>query len=240
MGFDYRFCPQCAAPLVEQHAGGRLRIACPAPDCGFVHWNNPLPVLAAVVEYRGQMFLARNALWPEGMFALVTGFLERDETPEQGIARELKEETRLDARAISLIGVYEFIRKNELIIAYHVVADGEIALSEELAEYRLLPFEQVRPWTAGTGYAVADFLASPQRSVMEFQKEIDARGLNCPLPILRTKKALADMQSGEVLKVLATDPGATRDFQAFAKQTGNELLAHSEQDKVFTFYMRRR
>ncbi|AGH83352.1 MULTISPECIES: sulfurtransferase TusA family protein [Ralstonia solanacearum species complex] len=75
---------------------------------------------------------------------------------------------------------------------------------------------------------------------MEFQKEIDARGLNCPLPILRTKKALADMQSGEVLKVLATDPGATRDFQAFAKQTGNELLAHSEQDKVFTFYMRRR
>lgn len=57
---------------------------------------------------------------------------------------------------------------------------------------------------------------------MEFQKEIDARGLNCPLPILRTKKALADMQSGEVLKVLATDPGATRDFQAFAKQTGNE------------------
>lgn len=80
----------------------------------------------------------------------------------------------------------------------------------------------------------------PQRSDMEFQKEIDARGLNCPLPILRTKKALADMQSGEVLKVLATDPGATRDFQAFAKQTGNELLAHSEQDKVFTFYMRRR
>ena len=75
---------------------------------------------------------------------------------------------------------------------------------------------------------------------MEFQKEIDARGLNCPLPILRTKKALADMQSGEVLKVLATDPGATRDFQAFAQQTGNELLAHSEQDKVFTFYMRRR
>ena len=75
---------------------------------------------------------------------------------------------------------------------------------------------------------------------MEFQKEIDARGLNCPLPILRTKKALADMQSGDVLKILATDPGATRDFQAFATQTGNELLEHSEHDKVFTFYMRRR
>ena len=158
MSFDYRFCPQCATPLVEQHNAGRLRVACPGPDCGFVHWNNPLPVLAAVVEYRGQMFLARNALWPEGMFALVTGLMERDETPEEGIARELKEETNLDAQSISLIGVYEFIRKNELIIAYHVVADGEIALSEELVEYRLKPFEKVRPWTAGTGYAVADFL----------------------------------------------------------------------------------
>ncbi|WP_439891777.1 NUDIX domain-containing protein [Ralstonia sp. 25C] len=160
MSFDYRFCPQCATPLVEQHNAGRLRIACPASDCGFVHWNNPLPVLAAVVEYRGQMFLARNAQWPEGMFALVTGFMERDETPEEGIARELKEETNLDAQSISLIGVYEFIRKNELIIAYHVVADGEIALSEELVEYRLKPFDKVRPWPAGTGYAVADFLTA--------------------------------------------------------------------------------
>jgi tRNA 2-thiouridine synthesizing protein A len=83
-------------------------------------------------------------------------------------------------------------------------------------------------------------LARTPEEDMEFQKEIDARGLNCPLPILRTKKALADMQSGDVLKILATDPGATRDFQAFAKQTGNELLENSEHDKVFTFYMRRR
>lgn len=75
---------------------------------------------------------------------------------------------------------------------------------------------------------------------MEFQKEVDARGLNCPLPILRTKKALADMASGEVLKVMATDPGSSRDFQAFAKQTGNELLEHQEVDKVFVFFMRRR
>lgn len=75
---------------------------------------------------------------------------------------------------------------------------------------------------------------------MEFQKEIDARGLNCPLPILRTKKALADMQSGDVLKILATDPGATRDFQAFAKQTGNALLAHTNLNGEFTFWLRRK
>jgi tRNA 2-thiouridine synthesizing protein A len=75
---------------------------------------------------------------------------------------------------------------------------------------------------------------------MDFQKELDARGLNCPLPILKTKKALAEMASGDVLRVMATDPGALRDFQAFAKQTGNELLAHSEEDRVFIFYMKRK
>jgi tRNA 2-thiouridine synthesizing protein A len=75
---------------------------------------------------------------------------------------------------------------------------------------------------------------------MNHDKELDARGLNCPLPILRTKKALTDMASGQVLRVLATDPGAVKDFQAFAKQTGNELLSHSEQDKVYTFFMKKR
>jgi tRNA 2-thiouridine synthesizing protein A len=75
---------------------------------------------------------------------------------------------------------------------------------------------------------------------MDFEKNVDARGVNCPLPILRTKKALSDMQSGQVLRVLATDPGAVKDFQAFAKQTGNELLSHSEEESVFTFYLRKR
>ena len=75
---------------------------------------------------------------------------------------------------------------------------------------------------------------------MEFQKEVDARGLNCPLPILRTKKALADMQSGDVLKILATDPGATRDFQAFAKQTGNELVEQQTVGEEFIHVLRRR
>ena len=75
---------------------------------------------------------------------------------------------------------------------------------------------------------------------MEYSKELDARGLNCPLPILKTKKALAEMSSGEVLRVMATDPGAVRDFQAFAKQTGNELLSHGEDNKEFTFFMKRK
>jgi tRNA 2-thiouridine synthesizing protein A len=75
---------------------------------------------------------------------------------------------------------------------------------------------------------------------MEVHKEIDTRGLNCPLPILKAKKALADMSSGQVLKVLATDPGSMRDFQAFARQTGNELLEQSSQSGEFTHCLRRR
>jgi tRNA 2-thiouridine synthesizing protein A len=75
---------------------------------------------------------------------------------------------------------------------------------------------------------------------MDFQKELDARGLNCPLPILKTKKALSDMASGEVLRVIATDPGSVRDFVAFAKQTGNELLEQSEIDREFVFFMKRK
>ena len=73
-----------------------------------------------------------------------------------------------------------------------------------------------------------------------FDKELDARGLNCPLPILRTKKSLSDMTPGQVLKVIATDPGSTKDFQAFAKQTGNTLVSSEEIDKVFTFFMRKK
>ena len=72
------------------------------------------------------------------------------------------------------------------------------------------------------------------------QKEIDTRGLNCPLPILKAKKALAELQSGEVLKVVSTDPGSTRDFQAFARQTGNELLEQSTSGADFIHFIRRR
>jgi len=75
---------------------------------------------------------------------------------------------------------------------------------------------------------------------MDFDKELDTRGLNCPLPILRTKKALAELQSGQVIKVVATDPGAVKDFQAFSRQTGHQLLAHSEEHKEFTFFMRKK
>ncbi len=77
-------------------------------------------------------------------------------------------------------------------------------------------------------------------STMDVHKEIDTRGLNCPLPILKAKKALSEMHSGELLKVVATDPGSIRDFQAFAKQTGNELVEQQTLDNEFVHVLRRR
>ena len=75
---------------------------------------------------------------------------------------------------------------------------------------------------------------------MNIDKEIDTRGLNCPLPILKAKKALADMGSGDLLRVVSTDPGSMRDFQAFARQTGNELVEQSSANDEFTHFLRRR
>lgn len=75
---------------------------------------------------------------------------------------------------------------------------------------------------------------------MTFDRELDVKGLNCPLPILRTKKALATMETGQILRVQATDPGSVKDFQAFARQTGNALLSSTETDQVFEFIFRRK
>ena len=75
---------------------------------------------------------------------------------------------------------------------------------------------------------------------MQIDRDLDVKGLNCPLPILRTKKALAEMETGLVLRVRATDPGSVKDFAAFAKQTGNELLEQKEENRVFEFYLKRK
>ena len=158
----FTFCPDCATPLqwmdMLEDGGYKKRNRCPA--CGFTHWNNPTPVLAAVITYQNKILLARNAAWPGRMFALVTGFMEAGESPEEGIAREIAEETNLAAGELSLIGAYEFKRMNQLIVAYHAVCDGDVKLSPELAEYKLFEPEKVVCWQAGTGLALAKHLQS--------------------------------------------------------------------------------
>ena len=162
MSAAFRFCPQCATPLAwiaqEEDGGVKERLRCAV--CGFTHWNNPTPVLAAIVERDGQILLARNAAWQHRMYALITGFMEAGETPEEGIRREIAEETGLQVSELSLVGVHDFQRMNQVIITYHAVAHGEVRLSPELVDYKLLAPQQVRCWRAGTGLALADWLRS--------------------------------------------------------------------------------
>jgi NAD+ diphosphatase len=161
----YRYCPTCATPLAlltaDEDGGPKARLRCPA--CGWTHWNNPTPVLAAVIELAdrdGRVLLARNEAWKGEFFGLITGFMEAGETPQEGIAREIGEETALQVDALALIGVYDFQRMNQLIVAYHALAHGEIRLSPELVAYRLIEPAKLRCWPAGTGYALADWLRS--------------------------------------------------------------------------------
>ncbi|MBK9134192.1 MAG: NUDIX domain-containing protein [Betaproteobacteria bacterium] len=163
MSADYRFCPRCATELAlleaAEDGGPKRRLRCPA--CQWTHWNNPTPVLAAIIECtdrEGRVLLARNAAWPGRMFALITGFMEAGETPEEGIRREVAEETALEVHTLALVGVYDFQRMNQVIIAYHAQAAGEIRLSPELAEYKLFAPADIRCWRAGTGMALAQWL----------------------------------------------------------------------------------
>ncbi len=158
MGDAFKFCPRCGAKLVTRLHHGRERALCEAAGCGFVHWGNPTPVVAAIIEHEGQMLLARAKDWPEKMFALVTGFLEADESAEQGVLREVKEETGLDGEVVSLVGVYPFEVRNELIIAFHVRTSGVVQLGDELAAYKLIAREKLKAWPFGTGLAVQAWL----------------------------------------------------------------------------------
>lgn len=155
---DYQYCPRCAAPLQTRAEGGFDRRVCAREGCGFIWWDNPTPVVAAVVEHEGQLLLARNVVWPAGFFALVTGFLERHELPHEAVQREVAEELGLRPLGANFIGHYAFERMNQLIIAYHVPAEGRVVLNEELAEWKHVGFAEARYWPAATGYAMRDWL----------------------------------------------------------------------------------
>jgi NAD+ diphosphatase len=153
-----KFCAKCGQKLKMAEIDGRARLSCLSESCDFVFWDNPTPVVAALVEREGAVVLVRNKEWPEKIFGLVTGFLEKGETPETGALREVKEELGLDGRIVDFIGYYSFFEMNQIILAFHVEVQGEIALGDELAEVKVLPPARLRPWAFGTGYAVKDWL----------------------------------------------------------------------------------
>lgn len=165
---NYNHCPTCKGDLA---LGSEGYIACQNESCTFVLYENPTPVVAAVIEYgEGNILLAHNVKWPPKWYALVTGFLEKHEHPDEAVVREVKEEVGLDCEIREFLGHYSFKRMNQLIIAYHVYAEGEIVLQDdEIDDVRILPFEKVKTWNAGTGKALKKFLESRGHTPEEIQ-----------------------------------------------------------------------
>jgi len=172
---EYQYCPLCRAELAPRERGGKPRLAC--PECGFVHWRNPVPVVAAIVERNNRVVLVRSHGWPQTWYGLVTGFLESREKPEDAVLREVAEELGIEARLSSFIGAYPFAPLNQIIFAYHVYgADGAIRLAaDELADHKEVPIEKLRPWPQGTGPALRDWLVSRgyQPQVADFGTSTD-------------------------------------------------------------------
>lgn len=158
-----RYCPVCASPLAPRQGNGPVRLACPAESCGYVFYDNPVPVVAALLEHGGTVLLVRNKGWPEKWYGLVTGFLEKGESPEEGVLREVREEVGLKGEIVSFIGAYAFVEMNQIILAYHVRAHGEIVIGDEIAGVKAVPPDNLRPWPLGTGHAVRDWLNARNR-----------------------------------------------------------------------------
>ena len=154
-----KHCTRCGGAL-SPVAGKPGQLLCETEGCGRITYLSPVPVVAAIVERAGEIILVRGHGWPESWYGLVTGFLEPEEHPEAAARREVGEELGLAVEASRLIGVYPFARMNQVIIAYHMRAVGEIVLDEnELAGFKRVPVDKLKPWDFGTGAAVRDFLA---------------------------------------------------------------------------------
>ncbi|MEH6605043.1 MAG: NUDIX domain-containing protein [Pseudomonadales bacterium] len=152
------YCPQCSTSLSEILIDSEIRRGCPDTDCGYVLWNNPIPVIAMIVEVEGGVVMAHNVAWPHKFFSIITGFLEQGEDPLECAKRETMEELNLHALETTLVGVYPFAQQNQVIIAYHIRAAGEIKLNHELDDYKIVPIDKLKGWDMGTGLAINEWL----------------------------------------------------------------------------------
>ena len=160
-----KYCPKCATPLEDKQIEGVNRRLCPGANCHYIYWNNPIPVVAALVCHEGEVILARNVRWPKSIYSSISGYLEANETPDAAMAREVKEELGLDSQALHLLGHYPFKEKNQLLIGYVVSASGTVHLNHELADIKRLSIAQLRDYDFHplyiTAAMVADWFASP-------------------------------------------------------------------------------
>lgn len=138
-----KYCMQCGSLMSMDMVDGIQRQRCTNKKCRHIFWQNPVPVVAALVEYDGKILLARNSKWPSGLMSLVTGFLEQQETPDEAIRREIMEELNLNCKSVEFLAYYSLLALNQLILLFRVEAWGEVSLNYELAEYCLIDRESL-------------------------------------------------------------------------------------------------
>lgn len=127
-----KFCPECGNDVISKVLDGVERIVC--IQCDYINWQNPIPVVAALVKYNGQYLVARNTEWDEGIFSLIAGYLESGEDIEAAILREVQEELSLKGSISHFIGYYSLLEKNQIILAFEIEATGTLKTNHELAE----------------------------------------------------------------------------------------------------------
>lgn len=156
-----KYCSTCGSELKSSIRDGVERLVCSEESCDYVFWNNPTPVVGAIVQQGDHIIMVQSIGWPKHWYALVTGFLEANESAENGIKREVEEEIGMVPKAVNLVGLYPFFEMNQLLIIYHVEVDenAEVVLQiSELSDYRKVPIEEVEPWDTGTGHGLRDWL----------------------------------------------------------------------------------
>lgn len=154
----YKYCPVCATLLSEKDIDGSRRLICAGEGCGFIFWNNPTPVVAIVVEIEQGIVIAHNASWPRGNYSVITGFLESNESPEAAAIREFKEELGLVATSARFIGNYPFPLMNQIILAYHISAEGVVRLNAELDDWKLVKKNELIGWEETGEFQVGEWL----------------------------------------------------------------------------------
>jgi NADH pyrophosphatase NudC (nudix superfamily) len=133
-----KYCPKCKSDLDIKVIDGKKRFCCTNSTCGYIYWNNPIPVVGILVETNKGIVLAHNVNSPPNIFSIITGFLESNEHPKDAAIRETKEELGLDAIETELLGIFPFSAANQILMAYHIKAKGEIELNEELDKVKII------------------------------------------------------------------------------------------------------
>ena len=154
-----RYCPKCSSKLITKIIENKKRRVCSREECQYIYWNNPVPVVAILVEREGQYVIARNQAWPEGIYSVITGFLEQKESPETAALREVEEELGLTGNVRRHIGNYAFPEQNQIIMCYEVQATGDIKTNHELADYKLLSKNELSEYDFNPLYITRKIIA---------------------------------------------------------------------------------